>query len=132
MEAKQDQAATIDAYIAQFPPDVQALLSEVRRVIHEAAPDATEQISYAMPCFYLNGNLVYFAAGKHHIGFYPTGSGIEAFKDELGPYKWSKGAVQFPFSKPIPYDLIARMTKFRVAQNLEKAAAKKRPQRPAR
>ena len=97
--------------------------------IREAAPQATERISYGMPCLYLNGNLVYFGAGKNHIGFYPTPAGIEAFKEEFAGYKWSKGAVQFPLDKPIPYELITRIVQFRVGQNLAKGEAKKKPGR---
>ena len=82
-----------------------------------------------MPCLYLNGNLVYFGAGKNHIGFYPTPAGIEAFKEEFAGYKWSKGAVQFPLDKPIPYELITRIVQFRVGQNLAKGEAKKKPGR---
>lgn len=125
-EEKQSRASTIDEYIAQHPEDVQRILNQVREVIREAAPQATERISYGMPCFYLNGNLVYFAAAKNHIGFYPTGSGVEAFKDQFEGYKWSKGAVQFPMNKPIPYDLITRITKFRVEQNLAKGLPRKK------
>lgn len=108
------QPTTIDEYIAQFPEDVQEILSQIRAVVREAAPQATEKISYQMPTFYLNGNLVHFAAHPRHIGFYPTPAGIEAFKDELSGYKSSKGAVQFPLDRPIPYDLISRIVKFRV------------------
>ena len=126
MDAKTDQPTTIDEYIAQFPQSIQDVLHEVRAVIHKAAPEATERISYAMPCFYQNGNLVYFATGKNYIGFYPTGSGIEEFKEEFGDYKWSKGAVQFPLNKPMPSELITRIVQFRVGQNLAKGEAKKK------
>ncbi len=122
MEGKKDQPATIDEYIAQFPEDVQQILTRIRAVIHESAPQAVERISYQMPAFYLRGNLVYFGAHKQHIGFYPTGSGIEAFKEELAAFKWSKGAVQFPLDEPIPYELISKIVKFRVAENLKKTA----------
>ena len=108
---------TIDEYINQFPVDVQDILNELRRVINENAPGAKEKISYQMPTFYLNGNLVHFAAYKSHIGFYPAPSGIEAFKDELTGYKWAKGSVQFPIDKPIPYDLVKRIVEFRVKEN---------------
>lgn len=111
----------IDNYIVQFPEDVQVLLNEIRKVIKEAAPEATEKISYQMPTFYFHGNLVHFAAYKKHIGFYPAASGIEAFKEEIAAYKWAKGSVQFPLDKPIPYDLIRRITAYRVAENLEKS-----------
>ncbi len=99
---------------------MQGKLIEFRRVIIKAAPDATEKISYEMPTFFLYKNLVRFAAFKKHIDFYPAPSGIEAFKDELTAYKTSKGAIQFPIDKPLPLDLIARITAFRVAENLKK------------
>ena len=108
-----------EEYFAQFPEEIQAILQKIRAVISEAAPDATEKISYQMPTFYLNGNLVHFAAFKTHIGFYPVPSGIEKFKEELSQYKGGKGSVQFPLDKPIPYDLIRRITIFRVEENLQ-------------
>lgn len=108
---------TIDEYISQFPNEVQIILQKLRNEIKQAAPEAVEKISYQMPTFYLNGNLVHFAAFKKHIGFYPTPSGIEAFKKELTQYKWSKGAVQFPIDKPIPYDLVRKIVLFRVGDN---------------
>ncbi len=117
---------TIDEYIAGFPKDVQEKLQQVRRTIREAAPDAQEKISYKMPTFTLKGNLVYFAAFKNHLGFYPIPSGIEEFKEELSAYQQGKGSVQFPLDKPIPYDLISRIVKFRVKENLAKAEAKKK------
>jgi uncharacterized protein YdhG (YjbR/CyaY superfamily) len=120
MEGKKVQPTTIDEYIAQFPDDIQQILLKIRAVIHESAPQATEKISYQMPTFYLNGNLVHFAVFKHHIGFYPAPSGIEEFKEELSAYKGSKGAVQFPLDQPIPYELISKIVKFRVSQNLKK------------
>jgi uncharacterized protein YdhG (YjbR/CyaY superfamily) len=120
MDKKKDQPATIDEYIALFPEDVQRILREIRGVIREAAPDAVEKISYQMPTFYLRGNLVHFAAHEYHIGFYPTPTGIEAFKEELAGYKGAKGSVQFPLDKPMPYELIGRIVKFRVAENLKK------------
>ncbi|MDR0456294.1 MAG: DUF1801 domain-containing protein [Treponema sp.] len=107
---------TIDEYIAQFPADMQKILTKVRKTIHKAAPKAAEKISYSMPAFFQEKNLVYFALMKHHLGFYPTSDGVAAFADELGAYKTSKGAIQFPLSKPIPYELIARITAFRVEQ----------------
>ena len=113
----------IDAYIAAFPEDVQAILQQVRRTIHEAAPEATEAIAYGMPTFKLHGNLVHFAAFKNHIGFYPVPLGIEAFQEELSAYKQGKGSVQFPLDKPIPYDLIQRIVHFRV-EEARAAAAK--------
>jgi uncharacterized protein YdhG (YjbR/CyaY superfamily) len=116
----------IDEYIAGFPPDVQAILQQVRMTIRAAAPDAEETISYQMPTFTLKGILVHFAGHKNHIGFYPTPSGIEKFKDELSAYKGAKGSVQFPLDKPIPLDLIAEIVRFRVRENLQKAEAKKK------
>lgn len=117
---------TIDEYIALFPDDVQKKLRELRAVIKAAAPDAGEKISYQMPAFTLHGNLVYFAAFKNHIGFYPAPRGIEEFKDELSAYKGAKGSAQFPLDQPIPYDLISKIVKFRVKENLEKAEAKRK------
>ncbi len=111
---------TIDEYISTFPPDIQQVLQKMRQAIKEAAPEAKEVISYGMPAFKLNRVLVYFAAHQNHIGFYPTASGIEAFKKELSAYKWSKGAVQFPLDKPVPLDLVARIVKFRVEESLKK------------
>ncbi len=108
-------AATIDEYIAEFPPDTQEVLQQVRGLIRESAPEATETISYAIPTFDLNGrHLVHFAGYDRHVGFYPTGSGIAAFKEELTGYKSAKGSVQFPLSRPMPADLIKRMVEFRL------------------
>ncbi|MCM3630794.1 DUF1801 domain-containing protein [Paenibacillus glycanilyticus] len=120
MEANKTTYQTIDEYIADFPPDLQAILTKIREVIREAAPDAKEKISYQMPAFELNGNLVYYAAFKKHIGFYPTAGGIAAFHEELSGYKGAKGSVQFPLNKPIPYELIKRITEYRAAENREK------------
>jgi uncharacterized protein YdhG (YjbR/CyaY superfamily) len=115
---------TIDEYISNFPPEVQEILENVRKVIQEAAPEATEKISYQMPTFALYGNLVHFAAYKNHIGFYPAPSGIQAFKHELSTYKGAKGSIQFPLEKPLPYELISEIVKFRVAENIQKAESK--------
>ena len=109
-------AETISEYIAAFPKDVQNKLEQIRRVIQTAAPEAEETINYGIPTFKLKGNLVHFAAFRKHIGFYPTPSGIEVFKGELTDYVVSKGTVKFPLDKPIPYDLIKRITAFRVAE----------------
>ncbi|GGI22749.1 iron chaperone [Pedobacter mendelii] len=117
---------TIDEYIAIFPLKTQQILQQIRETIHKAVPNAKEVISYKMPAFKQNHVLVYFAAYKKHIGFYPTGSGIEAFQHEFGNYKWSKGAVQFPIDKPIPLDLITRITKFKAEKDLEKISKKKK------
>lgn len=116
---------TIDDYIAAFPKEIQAILEKIRQTISLAAPEAKETISYAMPTFVLNGNLVHFAAFKNHIGFYPVPSGIEAFQKELSAYQQGKGSVQFPLDKPVPLDLITRIVKFRVKENQEKALKKK-------
>jgi uncharacterized protein YdhG (YjbR/CyaY superfamily) len=116
--------ASIDEYIAMYPKDIQKLLREVRTTIKAAAPDATEKISYQIPTFYLKGNLVHFAAFKNHIGFYPTSSGTQAFEKELSVYDGSKGTVRFPIDKPLPLKLIAKIVKFRVAENLKRAELK--------
>ena len=121
MDAPRKRFETMNEYIATFPKDVQELLERMRQAIKEAAPMAEEAISYQMPTFKLNGNLVHFAAFKHHIGFYPVPSGIEAFKKELAPYETSKGSIRFPMDKPIPLDLVKRIVEFRVKQNQEKA-----------
>src|SRR2546426_7536778 len=111
---------TIDEYIETFPEDIQRILEKTRRTIRRAAPEAKEAISYSIPTFKLNGNLVHFAAFKNHIGFYPTSSGIAAFKKELSPYARSKGTVQFPIEKPVPYDLVKKIAMLRRRENLEK------------
>jgi len=120
MDKNNSAPKTIDEYISSYPEDVAQILTQIRSVIRESAPGAKEKISYQMPTFYLNGNLVHFAAFTNHIGFYPTPSGIEAFKDEIARYKWSKGAVQFPIDQPMPYELIRRIVQFRVAENTKK------------
>jgi uncharacterized protein YdhG (YjbR/CyaY superfamily) len=114
----------VDKYIASFPEKTRELLERVRFTIRKAAPEAGEKINYGIPTFTLEGNLVHFAAFKNHIGFYPTPSGIEAFKSELSSYDGAKGSVKFPIDKPIPYDLISKIVKFRVKENLEKAKIK--------
>jgi uncharacterized protein YdhG (YjbR/CyaY superfamily) len=113
-----------DEYIATFPEDIQKTLEQLRATIKAAAPGAEEKISYQMPAFALKGNLVWFAAFKNHIGFYPMPSGTEAFKKELSIYEGSKGTVRFPIGKPLPLKLISRIVKFRVAENLKKAEIK--------
>ncbi|MBB6003042.1 iron chaperone [Arcicella rosea] len=113
--------SNIDEYIADFPEETQVLLRQMRETISNAVPEATEKISYAMPTFYLKGNLVHFAAYKNHIGFYPAPSGLTAFPEEMVHYKFSKGAVQFPLDKPLPLDFIKRVVAFRVEENLNKA-----------
>jgi uncharacterized protein YdhG (YjbR/CyaY superfamily) len=113
---------TIDQYIHGFPEDVQAKLSELRSTIRKSAPQATEKISYGVPTFDLNGNLVHFAAFKRHIGFYPAPSGIARFQKELKAYKSAKGSVQFPLDQPLPLQLIAKIVEFRVGENSQKKA----------
>ena len=120
MLSSKNQFHSIDEYINTFSPEVQEILQSIRQVIREAAPDAVEAISYQMPTFKLNGNLVHFAAFKNHIGFYPVPSGIEAFKSEFSKYKTGKGSVQFRLSEPMPLDLIRKIVEFRVKENLSK------------
>lgn len=122
---KTSQHTNIDGYIATFPADVRKALEEVRTTIQKAAPKAEEVISYDIPTFRLNGNLVHFAAYTRHIGFYPGAAGIEAFKKEIASYKSAKGSVQFPLDQPLPLGLITKIVKYRVKMNLEKAKTKK-------
>jgi uncharacterized protein YdhG (YjbR/CyaY superfamily) len=114
----------IDLYISTFPVETQVLLEKIREIIKKAAPKAVEVISYGMPAFKQNGVLVYFAGYKNHIGFYPTGSGIRAFQEEISAYKNSKGAVQFPLDKSLPVGLITKMVKYRVKEDQEKVKTK--------
>ena len=114
------QYKSIDEYISGFPENIQNILQNLRRVIHQAAPDAQETISYGMPAFRLDGILVYFAAFKDHIGFFPTASGVRVFAKELAPYDVSKGTIRFPIDKPIPDKLVAKIVKFRVQENLNR------------
>ncbi|HUP27763.1 MAG TPA: DUF1801 domain-containing protein [Chloroflexia bacterium] len=119
--------ASIDEYIARFPEDTKVLLEMVRAAIRDAAPQAEERISYQMPTFTMNGNLVHFAAWKNHIGFYPaSGGALEAFKDELSQYGTSKGSIRFPVGQPLPLELISRIVSYRVGENLGKSASKAR------
>ncbi|MHB8071689.1 MAG: iron chaperone [Candidatus Cryosericum sp.] len=112
---------SIAAYIAQFPVEVQERLRMLRKVIRDEAPEAEEKISYRMPTFVLHGNLVHFAAFKNHIGLYPAPSGVEAFIPELSAYRSGKGSIQFPMDKPLPSELIRKIVKFRVAENIKRA-----------
>lgn len=121
MKAAATTPANIDDYIASFPNETQVILEKLRQTIRQAAPAATEKISYQMPTFYLNGNLVHFAAYKNHIGFYPTPSGIVAFQYELKKYKTSKGAIQFPIDKAFPLALVKQIVAFRVKESLAQA-----------
>lgn len=124
MDPNKAAFGTIDEYIATCPKKIRQTLEELRATIRTAAPEASERISYRMPAFALKGTLVYFAAFENHIGFYPTGSGIAAFREELSAYAGSKGAIRFPIGQPLPMDLIGRIVKFRVAENLAKAEAR--------
>jgi uncharacterized protein YdhG (YjbR/CyaY superfamily) len=124
MESNKTGIISIDEYIATFPKETQKILEKIRATIKASAPDAEEKISYQMPTYFLKGNLVHFAAYKKHIGFYPTPSGIQAFKNELSPYKGAKGSVQFPIDKPMPLELISKIVKLRVTENLRKAEIK--------
>ena len=126
-----DPPASIDDYIRNFPPDTRTKLSDLRSTIRRAAPSAVEKISYRMPTFYQNGNLVHFAAYEHHIGFYPTPSAISAFKGELKKYVTSKGAIQFPIEEPLPLKLVSRIVKFRVAEVESKVSAKEKTRSPS-
>lgn len=116
---------TIDEYISLFPAKVQEFLQNLRQIIRQNAPEAVETMSYQIPTFALNGNLVHFAAFTKHIGFYPTPSGIEAFRDELAYYKLAKGSVQFPLDQPLPMELIGRIVRFRVEENVQKKKKQK-------
>lgn len=126
MRADQARHRNIDEYIAGFPREIRDILEKIRMTVREAAPEAQEKISYQMPTFFLNGNLVHFAAFKNHIGFYPTPSGTEKFQEEIAIYKSGKGSIQFPLNRPIPYELIRRIVEFRVQENLAKAKAKRK------
>jgi len=119
------QFKTMDEYINTFPKDVQRILNELRQTIKEVAPEAEETINYQIPTFTLHGNLVHFAAFENHIGFYPTPSGMEAFKQELSAYKGAKGSVQFPIDQPLPLPLIRRIVEYRVKENVERQQKKK-------
>ena len=121
MEKKKQGIQTIDEYFRMFPKDVQAKLESIRQLVRKLAPEAQEKISYQMPTFYLDGNLVHFAAFKNHIGFYPTPSGIDAFQKELSKYKNAKGSVQFPMDQALPMALIKRMVKYRLEKNRKRA-----------
>lgn len=117
-------SVAVDKYIATFPLEVQEKLQQIREVIIHAAPDAEEVISYGMPAYKQGKVLVYFAAHKSHIGFYPTSSGIKEFSKDLSDYQWSKGAVQFPYSQPLPLDLVEKITRFRVSEIKQKSLPK--------
>jgi uncharacterized protein YdhG (YjbR/CyaY superfamily) len=124
MDSTKKGFENIDEYIATFPTDIQKILQGLREVIQEAAPQAVEKISYQMPTFYLNGNLIHFAGYKNHIGIYPAPRAIDVFKKELSNYEGSKGTIKFPIDEPLPMDLIRRIVLFRVSENLKKAEEK--------
>ncbi|HHU23537.1 MAG: DUF1801 domain-containing protein [Bacilli bacterium] len=126
MDKKNSAPQNIDEYIECFPPFIQEKLHLMRKTIKETAPEASEKISYSMPTFYLFGNLVHFSAMKNHIGFYPSPSGVANFLEELKEYHTSKGAIQFPYEKELPLDLIQKIVLFRVKENTEKALRKKK------
>ena len=132
MEKIKTPVASIDDCISTFPEATRKKLEQIRSLIQKAAPKATETISYGIPTFQLEGNLVHFSGYKNHIGFYPGAAGIASFKKELSVYKGAKGSVQFPLDQPLPAALITRIVKFRVKQNLEKAALKKKTKGPAK
>ena len=116
---------SIDEYIETFEPDIQKTLNEIRNFIKNEVPEATEKISYGMPTFYLNGNLVHFAAFKNHYGFFPTPSGIDAFEKELASYRSGKRTLRFSIDKPIPWDIIKKIVQFRIKENSNKIKKKK-------
>jgi len=122
MQNRYPKTSTIDEYILLFPPEVQAILQQIRQTIRAVVPEAEEAIAYGIPTFKFHGNLVHFGAYKKHIGFYPAPSGLERFKTALAGYPGSKGTVQFPLDQPIPYDLIRRITLFRREENLARLA----------
>jgi uncharacterized protein YdhG (YjbR/CyaY superfamily) len=124
MDTDKTKFVTIDDYITSTSPEVQEKLNSLKNLIKKEVPEAQEKMSWQMPTFYLHGNLVHFFAHKHHIGFYPGASGVTAFQDELVNYKTSKGAIQFPLSKPLPFDLIRQIVQFRVSENIEAAQNK--------
>ncbi len=130
MDTNKKAPGSIDEYISQFPPEIQEKLDSLRQIIREEAPAAEEKISYQMPTFVLHGNLVHFAAFKNHIGFYPTPSGIEAFSQELSCYKGAKGSIQFPIEKPLPLELIRKIVRFRITENIKNAEGKGKRKKP--
>jgi uncharacterized protein YdhG (YjbR/CyaY superfamily) len=129
MDRRMVRFKSIDEYIAAFPEDVRKVLEDLRGTIRAAAPGAGEKISYGIPTFTLNGNLVHFAAFEKHISFFPTSSGVRAFKRELRPYELGKGTIRFPMGSPLPLKLVGRIVKFRVAESLKKAELKSKARR---
>ena len=129
MQARPTPPATVDDYIAGFPPEVQAILRKIREVVRKAAPAAQEVISYRMPALKQNGMLIYYAAFRNHVGLYPPVTGDARIEKDIAPYAGEKGNLRFPFDKPIPYDLIARITELRLRQDLAKTPTKRRKTR---
>lgn len=125
MEPTVSKPKNFDDYIIGFPKETQKYLKQVRNTIKKAAPDAEEVISYGMPSFRQNGQLLYYAAFKKHIGIYPMATAVEAFKPRLSSYKWAKGSIQFPLDKTLPLDLISDIVKFRVQENIAKVKRQK-------
>jgi uncharacterized protein YdhG (YjbR/CyaY superfamily) len=132
MEKQTKQILTMDEYIGTFPKHVQKRLESIRKLVAKLAPDAQEKISYQMPTFCLNGNLVHFAGFKNHIGFYPTPHGISEFQKELSKYKNGKGSVQFPLDEPLPMKLIERMVKYRIQKKRNNVGTRKKQIRKGR
>ena len=126
---KTNTIASIDAYISEFPADVQKILRAIRKTIRQAAPNAQEAISYRIPAFTLDGPLIYFAGFKKHIGLYPAPRSAPGFRKELARYEGGKGTVQFPLDEPIPFELITRIVKFRAKENAKLAAARRKKQK---
>jgi len=126
MATSRASSATIDEYISRLTPEVQEILQKIRLTIRGAAPDAEEAISYQIPAFKLHGVLLYFGAFKNHIGLYPPIRGDAELMKAIAPYAGEKGNLQFPLDRPIPYDLIERITRLQVERNLAKAAAKRK------
>jgi len=121
--ANRSTPATIDDYIAEFPKDVRSILEKIRSTVRKIVPQAEEKISYKMPAFALNGDLIYFAAFKKHIGIFPPVRGDEKLRKELAPYRGEKGNLKFPLDEPMPYELIARVVKCRVKEHSERVRA---------
>jgi uncharacterized protein YdhG (YjbR/CyaY superfamily) len=124
--ADRSAPGTIDEYIAAFPPDVQSILEKIRLTIRKAAPKADEKISYKMPAFTLDGDLIYFAAFKKHIGVFPPVRGDKKLSKELSRYRGEKGNLRFPLDEPIPYELLTRVVKFRLKEHAEKARSRQK------
>lgn len=114
----------INDYLSRFPAEIQKVLEQIRRTVKKAAPDAEETIKYGMPAFMLNGNQIYFAAFKKHVGFYPVPTGNKDFKKEFKGFKTGKGSIQFPFDKPMPIDLISKIVRYNFSKNLDKSGKK--------